>query len=69
LRIRWSPQAQRDLRAIRSFIAADNPAAAERLVGRIRAAKDRLGRFPMPERIEIGRVMLGAQEGRRREPA
>jgi toxin ParE1/3/4 len=42
----FSPQAIRDLRMIRDYIAADNPAAASRMAVELVAACDRLELFP-----------------------
>jgi addiction module RelE/StbE family toxin len=46
MEIIFSPQAMRDLRAIRDYIAADNPAAASRMAVELVAACDRLEIFP-----------------------
>jgi len=46
MEIIFSPQAMRDLRAIRDYIAADNPAAASRMAVELVAACDRLELFP-----------------------
>ncbi len=50
MRIEWTAAALRDLAAIRVFIAADDPRAAERQLGRVLAAVTALARFP-----ELGR--------------
>ncbi|MBI4455226.1 MAG: type II toxin-antitoxin system RelE/ParE family toxin [Acidobacteria bacterium] len=51
----WSPQALRDIEAIRTYIAEDSPRVAELVVGRIIKAVERLKAFPesgrkVPER-------------------
>ena len=46
VRVRYTPRAIRDLDAIHSYIAKDNPAAATGVVARIRAAADTLELFP-----------------------
>lgn len=51
----WSPQALRDIQAIRAYIAKDSPRVAELVVGRIVKAVERLKAFPesgrkVPER-------------------
>ena len=50
--IRWSPQAVRDLEAIRDYIAADAPAYAALMVQRILRRVELLSTFP-----ESGRVV------------
>lgn len=45
-RLRYLPAARRDLIEIHRHIAADNPAAADRMIERIRAAVSRLKDFP-----------------------
>ena len=42
----WSPQALRDIEAIRVYIAEDSPHVAELVVGRIVKAVERLKAFP-----------------------
>ena len=42
----WTERALRDLRDIDAYIAADDPAAAERWVGKLLAAAERAARFP-----------------------
>lgn len=51
LEVRLSPAAVRDLDEIRTYIAQDKPAAAERTVVRILQSLEFLGEFP-----RIGRV-------------
>jgi toxin ParE1/3/4 len=51
----WSPQALRDMKAIRAYIAAESPHVAELVVGRIVKTVERLEAFPgsgrtVPER-------------------
>jgi len=51
----WSPQALRDLKSIRAYIAEDSPRYAELVVGRIVKVVERLAAFPesgrkVPER-------------------
>ena len=48
----WSPEALRDLEAIRSYVAQDSAAYADLVVRRIVAAVERLRLFP-----ESGRVV------------
>lgn len=50
MRIVWTEPALRDLAAARSYIAQDNPPAADRQVERVLTAVARLKQFP-----EIGR--------------
>ena len=45
-RIIWSPQAEQDLRSIRSFIARDSKQYAKRIVDRIKRAVTGCRRFP-----------------------
>lgn len=54
MRIKWSPSADRQLRQIEEFIAADNPSAAAQTVRTIIEAVDRLAEFPASGRA--GRV-------------
>ncbi len=51
-KIIWSLQAREDLRDIVTFIATDNPAAAESFSVRIMSKVDLLAQFP-----ELGRVV------------
>jgi len=51
-RLLWSPQALRDLEAIRDYIAADSPRYAALVVERIVGGVERLRDFP-----ESGRVV------------
>lgn len=64
--IRWSPQAVRDVEAIRDYIAQDSQRYAQLTVDRIIAAVERLRAFPqsgrvVPERAdpEIREVIAG----------
>ncbi|MEO6401675.1 MAG: type II toxin-antitoxin system RelE/ParE family toxin [Vicinamibacteria bacterium] len=64
--IRWSPQAVRDVEAIREYIAQDSQRYAQLTVDRIIASVERLGAFPqsgrvVPERSdpEIREVIVG----------
>jgi toxin ParE1/3/4 len=50
-RISWSPQALRELEAIRDYIAVDSPRYAELVVDRIVAAVERLQAFPDSGRV------------------
>ena len=50
MQISWTPAALFDLESARRYIAADNPQAVDRQVGRILAAIDNLKVFP-----ELGR--------------
>jgi toxin ParE1/3/4 len=50
-RLRWSPQAVRDLEAIRDYIATDSPRYAALVIERIIAAVERLTSFPESGRI------------------
>jgi toxin ParE1/3/4 len=57
MRIVWSPQSLRDLRAIHEYIAKDSEQYADLTVVRIFAAVERLQQFPhsgrmVPERDE-----------------
>jgi addiction module RelE/StbE family toxin len=49
--ILWSPQALRDLEAIRDYIAVDSPRYAALMVERIAQAVERLRDFPQSGRI------------------
>lgn len=61
MRIRWSPQALRELDEAAAYIAGERPATAERWLTAIFATVRRLERFP-----ESGRVLdLPGAEGRR----
>lgn len=64
-RVRWMPQALRDLHAIRRFIARDNPVAARRWVSRIQdraraaASAPQAGRVvPEFDRADVREVFL-----------
>ena len=64
--IRWSPQAVRDVEAIRDYIAQDSPRYAQLTVDRIITSVERLRAFPhsgrvVPERAdpEIREVIVG----------
>lgn len=46
MKVRWSPTAISDLKAIRVYIANDNPAAARKIAIRIQEAANRLVNFP-----------------------
>jgi plasmid stabilization system protein ParE len=46
MRVVWSDGAKSDVRAITSYLAAENPAAARKWVKHLRQAARRLGRFP-----------------------
>jgi plasmid stabilization system protein ParE len=46
VRVRWLPAAVGNVVEIREYIKADNPTAADRVVGRIAAAAKRLSRYP-----------------------
>jgi len=50
-KLRWSPQAARDLEAIRDYIASDSPRYAALVVERIVVAVERLTQFPESGRI------------------
>jgi toxin ParE1/3/4 len=54
MKILWSPTAIADLRAIRAYIAKDNPTAAHRVALSVRDAVERLAQFPNSGRV--GRV-------------
>jgi toxin ParE1/3/4 len=60
------PAADRDMDEIFAWIAADDPAAAERLVSRIFDAAKSLARFPEkgPRRPEIGEAARSLVVGR-----
>jgi len=49
--IEWTERALADLRAIDDYIAADNPAAAERWVGRLIAKVEAAARLPLAGRV------------------
>jgi toxin ParE1/3/4 len=50
-KLRWSPQAVRDLEAIRDYIATDSPRYAALVIERIMGAVERLSSFPESGRI------------------
>jgi toxin ParE1/3/4 len=54
MKIRWSPTAIADLKAIRDYIAGDNPTAARKVSQRIKTSVQRLAEFPRSGRF--GRV-------------
>jgi toxin ParE1/3/4 len=47
MKIRWSPTAVSDLKAIRGFIAKDSPSAAHKIANRIKESINRLSSFPL----------------------
>ncbi|MCC6160463.1 MAG: type II toxin-antitoxin system RelE/ParE family toxin [Deltaproteobacteria bacterium] len=51
MNVRWTRRAAFDLAAIATFIVADNPVAAKRLVKSIRASAKKLARFPRMGRV------------------
>ena len=51
LSIEWTERAVADLRAIDDYIAADNPGAAERWVGKLIAKAEAAARLPMAGRV------------------
>ena len=51
LSIEWTERAVADLRAIDDYIAADNPEAADRWVGRLIAKAEAAARLPMVGRV------------------
>jgi toxin ParE1/3/4 len=55
MRVRWLRRAQRQVDEIGAYIARDNPAAADRVVERIRQAAERLAAHPLMGRQ--GRVI------------
>lgn len=56
-RLIWSPEALKDVAAIREFIASDAPRTAQKFVQRIFDSVERLERFPLSGRIvpELGK--------------
>jgi addiction module RelE/StbE family toxin len=50
-KLRWSPQAARDLEAIRDYIATDSPRYAALVIERIMGGVERLIAFPESGRI------------------
>ena len=50
MKIRWSPEAEQDRWEIMDYIAADNPAAAEKISNLFDRALDRVARFPLSAR-------------------
>jgi addiction module RelE/StbE family toxin len=60
--IEWTERAVADLRAIDDYIAANNPQAAERWVGRLIAKAEAAARLPM-----VGRVVPEKRESDLRE--
>ena len=50
MKVRWSPEAEQDRWEITDYIAADNPAAAEKISRLFDRALDRIGRFPLSAR-------------------
>jgi plasmid stabilization system protein ParE len=51
MKIRWMPQALRDLEAIRRFIARDSPAAARRWVARLQDRAGAAASAPLAGRV------------------
>ncbi len=49
--IEWTERAVADLRGIDDYIAADNPVAAERWIGRLIAKAEAAARLPMAGRV------------------
>lgn len=49
--LEWTERAVADLRAIDAYIAADNPAAAERWLGRLIAKAEAAARLPLAGRV------------------
>ncbi|MGH6670782.1 MAG: type II toxin-antitoxin system RelE/ParE family toxin [Xanthobacteraceae bacterium] len=62
-RIVYHRNALKDLEAIRSYIARDNPDAANHVVARIRQATERLKSFPFSGRSGPGGVRLLSVSG------
>lgn len=58
----WSPQALRDLEAIRDYIAADSPRYAALVVERIVVGVERLRSFPESRRVVPERNSSEIQE-------
>ena len=59
----WQPLALADLRALRAYIARDDPGAARRVASRIRAAVERLADHPgagRPGRVSGTRELVVA---------
>ncbi len=54
MKVRWLDEAVRDLKAVRAYIARDNPAAAADIAHRIREAVRVLTNYPSAGRV--GRV-------------
>src|SRR5262245_8234943 len=50
MKVLWTRRAQRDLQEIRSYIARDNPAAAQRWVNRLRERAEQAAAFPLAGR-------------------
>ena len=63
MRLRYSAQARRQIRAIGNYIAQDSPSAAKRVVARIREAARLLTKFPRIGRI--GRATGTREQDRR----
>jgi toxin ParE1/3/4 len=51
VKVRWLNEGTRSLRVIHAHIALDHPAAARRVVQRIKASVEKLGTFPEAGRI------------------
>lgn len=60
--IRWTRLALGDLVAIRDYIAADNPTAADRILASVRNAVERLAEFPESGRVVPERRAQGYRE-------
>jgi addiction module RelE/StbE family toxin len=60
--VRWTLRSQQDVRAIRDFIAVDNPLAASRIALRIVRATERLGEFALLGHIVPERQADGVRE-------
>ena len=60
--VRWTRLALSDLVDLRDYIAADNPAAAEAFVAKVRDAVERLADFPESGRVVPERRAQGYRE-------
>ncbi|HVH45226.1 MAG TPA: type II toxin-antitoxin system RelE/ParE family toxin [Labilithrix sp.] len=58
----WTERALADLREIDDYIAADNPVAAERWVGRLIAKAEAAARHPMTGRIVPEKARIDVRE-------
>ncbi len=67
MKLRWMPQALRDLHAIRTYISRDNPVAARRWINKLQARAETASTLPLAgrvvpevERVDVREVFVGS---------